>query len=180
MGRTDCQTPGHAWGRGGSACSAWKHSALAAGHSSASPWVGVHLCVWVNFLLPLNLIQPKPPKGSLYTSVRGLLGPEKPAQGKRNSLKGKPQLLLWAYGRISGPCWMRATVSLPVPVELIGRFCTLLIYICLHISAVSSICLGKQQTRHERNMGFRAPTWVSLPPGQVTLAKGLSHSELSL
>lgn len=50
---------------------------------------------------------------------------------------------------------MKATASLHVPVEPTSRFCTLLIYICLHISAVSSICLAKQQTRNERSVGFR-------------------------
>lgn len=55
------------------------------------------------------------------------------------------QLLFWAFGSIAGPCWMKATTSLRVPVEVISRFCTLLIYICLHVPAVSGICRGKQQ-----------------------------------
>lgn len=51
---------------------------------------------------------------------------------------------------------MRATVSLRVPVELISRFCSLLIYICLHGPAVSSFCLGgREELREERGLWSR-------------------------
>lgn len=39
---------------------------------------------------------------------------------------------------------------LPVPVELMSRFCTLLIYICLHIPAVRRFCPWRQQLHGER------------------------------
>lgn len=86
-------------------------------------------------------IQPKPPKCPLYTDLRGLMGPRKTRPGRKQpSRRQTQQLLFWACGRINRlsrkPCWMKATASLHVPVEHRGRFCTLLIYICLLAPAV--------------------------------------------
>lgn len=100
-------------------------------------------------------IQPKPPKCPLYTNLRGLMGPRKTRPGRKQpSRRQTQQLLFWACGRISRlsrkPRWMKATVSLHVPMEHRSRFCTLFAHPCCQ-----SFCLGKPQTRTKRNVGFK-------------------------
>lgn len=48
---------------------------------------------------------------------------------------------------------MKAIVSPHVPVEVISRFFTLLIYTCLHVPAIRGFCLGKQQACTGRSVG---------------------------